>query len=77
MEQADSSSPAPADIDSVYFVSGGSEAVESALKRHASISSSGASRNAATSSRAARATGNTLGALATGGNAWRRQQFEP
>ncbi|MCB2101017.1 MAG: aspartate aminotransferase family protein [Rhodobacterales bacterium] len=69
---------APGDLDHVYFVSGGSEAVETALKmarqyflevgqpqRHKFIA-----RNQSYH-------GNTLGALAVGGNAWRREPYAP
>jgi len=44
---------APGELDRVYLVSGGSEAIEAAIKLA------------------------RLGALAAGGNAWRRTQFEP
>src|SRR5882672_8591504 len=52
---------APVGITHVYPVSGGSEAMEAALKiaRRQSYH------------------GNTLGALAVGGNEWRRSQFAP
>ena len=69
---------APAGLDRVYYVSGGSEAVEAAIKmaRQYAIETGhpGKSRLIA---RRQSYHGNTLGALATGGNAWRRQQFEP
>jgi adenosylmethionine-8-amino-7-oxononanoate aminotransferase len=69
---------APAGMDKVYFVSGGSEAVEAALKLarqyYLEIGQPGRRRFVA---RRQSYHGNTLGALAVGGNAWRRQQFEP
>ena len=69
---------APADIDSVYFVSGGSEAVESALKlARQYFVERGQPQRRHIIARRQSYHGNTLGALATGGNAWRRQQFEP
>lgn len=69
---------APAGIDSVYFVSGGSEAVEAALKlaRQYFIEVGQPQRKHVIARRQSYH-GNTLGALATGGNAWRRRQFEP
>ncbi|ACL59480.1 aspartate aminotransferase family protein [Methylobacterium nodulans] len=69
---------APADLDYVYFVSGGSEAVEAALKMarqyFVEIGQPGRSRIVA---RRQSYHGNTLGALAAGGNEWRRAQFRP
>lgn len=69
---------APAGIDSVYFVSGGSEAVEAALKlaRQYFIEVGQPQRKHVIARRQSYH-GNTLGALATGGNEWRRRQFEP
>lgn len=69
---------APAGLASVYFVSGGSEAVEAALKlaRQYFIEIGQPQRKHVIARRQSYH-GNTLGALATGGNAWRRQQFEP
>ena len=69
---------APAGLSSVYFVSGGSEAVEAALKlaRQYFIERGEPQRKHLIARRQSYH-GNTLGALATGGNAWRRQQFEP
>ncbi|MEQ5801607.1 aspartate aminotransferase family protein [Halomonas sp. H10-9-1] len=69
---------APAGLSSVYFVSGGSEAVEAALKlaRQYFIERGEPQRRHLIARRQSYH-GNTLGALATGGNAWRRQQFEP
>ncbi|MBB3189772.1 aspartate aminotransferase family protein [Halomonas cerina] len=69
---------APEGLSSVYFVSGGSEAVEAALKlaRQYFIEIGQPQRRHLIARRQSYH-GNTLGALATGGNAWRRQQFEP
>ncbi|WP_445158067.1 aspartate aminotransferase family protein [Halomonas sp. E14] len=69
---------APAGLESVYFVSGGSEAMEAALKlaRQYFIEIGQPQRRHLIARRQSYH-GNTLGALATGGNAWRRQQFEP
>lgn len=69
---------APGDLDHVYFVSGGSEAVESALKLarqyFVEVGQSGRRHFIA---RRQSYHGNTLGALAIGGNAWRREPFLP
>lgn len=69
---------APEGIESVYFVSGGSEAVEAALKlaRQYFIEIGQPQRKHLIARRQSYH-GNTLGALATGGNEWRRKQFEP
>ena len=69
---------APAGMDKVYFVSGGSEAVEAALKlaRQYYLEIGEPGRRSFIARRQSYH-GNTLGALAVGGNAWRRQQFEP
>ena len=69
---------APEGIDSVYFVSGGSEAIEAALKlaRQYFIEIGQPQRKHLIARRQSYH-GNTLGALATGGNEWRRKQFEP
>ena len=68
----------PGDLDHVYFVSGGSEAVEAALKLarqyHLENGEHGRTRIIA---RRQSYHGNTLGALGVGGNQWRRAQFEP
>ncbi|WP_440532698.1 aspartate aminotransferase family protein [Variovorax sp. YR566] len=70
-------SPA-ADFSHVYFVSGGSEAVEAALKmaRQYFIEIGQPQRKRFIARRQSYH-GNTLGALAVGGNKWRRAQFEP
>ena len=69
---------APAGISHVYFVSGGSEAVEAALKmaRQYCVESGQPQREHFIARRQSYH-GNTLGALAVGGNAWRRKQFAP
>ncbi|SEL44656.1 hypothetical protein SAMN05443999_105214 [Roseovarius azorensis] len=69
---------APEGIDRVYFVSGGSEAVESALKlaRQYFLEIGQPTRHRFIARRQSYH-GNTLGALATGGNAWRREPFAP
>ncbi|MDD9720658.1 aspartate aminotransferase family protein [Sulfitobacter sp. PR48] len=69
---------APGDIDRVYFVSGGSEAVESAIKlaRQYHVENGEPQRRHLIARRQSYH-GNTIGALSAGGNAWRRQQFGP
>lgn len=68
----------PAAFDRVYFVSGGSEAVEAALKlARQYFVENGEPQREHIISRRGSYHGNTLGALAVGGNAWRRKQFEP
>ncbi len=69
---------APGDLDMVYFVSGGSEAVEAALKmaRQYFIEIGQPDRHKIIARRQSYH-GNTLGALAVGGNEWRREQFRP
>lgn len=69
---------APPGIERVYFVSGGSEAMEAALKlaRQYFVEIGEPARRHVIARRQSYH-GNTLGALATGGNAWRRKQFEP
>ena len=69
---------APKSFDKVYFVSGGSEAIEAALKlARQYFVEKGEPQRAHLIGRRQSYHGNTLGALAVGGNAWRRQQFEP
>ena len=69
---------APKSFDKVYFVSGGSEAIEAALKlARQYFVEKGEPQRAHVIGRRQSYHGNTLGALAVGGNAWRRQQFEP
>jgi adenosylmethionine-8-amino-7-oxononanoate aminotransferase len=69
---------APGELDRVYFVSGGSEAIEAAIKlaRQFHIENGEPSRHHIIA-RKQSYHGNTLGALAAGGNKWRRNQFEP
>ncbi|HUH58691.1 MAG TPA: aspartate aminotransferase family protein [Candidimonas sp.] len=68
----------PGDLNHVYFVSGGSEAVEAALKlaRQYFVETGQATRQHFIARRQSYH-GNTLGALAIGGNAWRREPFLP
>jgi adenosylmethionine-8-amino-7-oxononanoate aminotransferase len=69
---------APAGLDHVYLVSGGSEAVEAALKMARQyFVETGQTQRRHVIARRQSYHGNTLGALATGGNAWRRAQFKP
>ncbi|MDH4557074.1 aspartate aminotransferase family protein [Pseudomonas sp. BN417] len=69
---------APEGLESVYFVSGGSEAVEAALKlARQYFVEIGQPQRRHVIARRQSYHGNTLGALAAGGNAWRRQQFQP
>ncbi|MCI4666390.1 MAG: aspartate aminotransferase family protein [Neomegalonema sp.] len=69
---------APDTLDRVYFVSGGSEATEAALKLARQYHlERGAPERTRLIARRQSYHGNTLGALATGGNQWRRAQFEP
>ena len=69
---------APEGIERVYFVSGGSEAIEAAIKlsrQYHMERGEGARRHVI--ARWQSYHGNTLGALAAGGNRWRRAQFQP
>lgn len=69
---------APAGIERVYFCSGGSEAVEAALKlARQYFVEIGQAQRSQVIARSQSYHGNTLGALATGGNLWRRKQFQP
>jgi adenosylmethionine-8-amino-7-oxononanoate aminotransferase len=69
---------APAGLDEVYFVSGGSEAVEAALKlARQYFVEIGEPQRTTFVARRQSYHGNTLGALAVGGNEWRRDQFSP
>ncbi len=69
---------APAGIGHAYFVSGGSEAVEAALKMARQyFVEIGQPQRRHFIARAQSYHGNTLGALAVGGNEWRRRQFAP
>jgi adenosylmethionine-8-amino-7-oxononanoate aminotransferase len=69
---------APQGIGHVYFVSGGSEAVEAALKMARQyFVEIGQPQRRHFIARRQSYHGNTLGALAVGGNEWRRRQFAP
>jgi adenosylmethionine-8-amino-7-oxononanoate aminotransferase len=69
---------APAGLDHVYLVSGGSEAVEAALKMARQyFVETGQPQRRHIIARRQSYHGNTLGALAAGGNQWRRAQFKP
>ncbi|TDV13883.1 aspartate aminotransferase family protein [Paraburkholderia caballeronis] len=69
---------APDGLDHVYFVSGGSEAIEAALKlARQYFVEKGELRRRHFIARRQSYHGNTLGALAIGGNAWRREPFLP
>ncbi len=69
---------APEGIGRVYFVSGGSEAVEACLKiARQYYDEIGQPQRRHFIARWQSYHGNTLGALAVGGNLWRRRQFEP
>ena len=69
---------APAGIKSVYLVSGGSEAMETALKlARQYFVEGGEERRSVFIARRQSYHGNTLGALAVGGNEWRRKPFAP
>jgi adenosylmethionine-8-amino-7-oxononanoate aminotransferase len=69
---------APAGTSHVYFVSGGSEGVEAALKMARQyFVETGQPQRSHFIARRQSYHGNTLGALAVGGNAWRREPFAP
>ena len=69
---------APESLERVYFVSGGSEAVEAAIKlSRQSHLENGQTERRHIIARQQSYHGNTLGALAAGGNEWRRAQFDP
>ncbi len=69
---------APAGLDRVYLVSGGSEATEAAIKlaRQYHVER-GEPQRGRLIARKQSYHGNTIGALSAGGNAWRRAQFAP
>ncbi|HJV86435.1 MAG TPA: aspartate aminotransferase family protein [Noviherbaspirillum sp.] len=68
----------PEGLDQVYFVSGGSEAIETALKlARQYFVEIGQPQRTMFVARRQSYHGNTLGALAVGGNEWRRKQFAP
>ena len=69
---------APGDLDRAYLVSGGSEAMESALKlARQFFVEKGEPQRGRIIARKQSYHGNTMGALSAGGNAWRRAQFGP
>lgn len=69
---------APGNLDRVYLVSGGSEAVEAAIKlARQYFLEIGQPERHRVIARQQSYHGNTLGALATGGNMWRREPFAP
>lgn len=69
---------APAGMSHVYFVSGGSEAMEAAMKMARQyFVEKGEPQRTHFIARRQSYHGNTLGALAVGGNQWRREPFAP
>ena len=69
---------APPGIEKAYFVSGGSEAIEAALKlARQYFVEIGQPQRRHFIARRQSYHGNTLGALAVGGNAWRRATYAP
>lgn len=69
---------APAGLERVYFVSGGSEAVEASLKlARQYFLERGEPERRCFIARRQSYHGNTLGALSVGGNMWRREPFKP
>lgn len=69
---------APEGIERVYLVSGGSEAIEASIKlARQYFVEIGEPQRRHVIARRQSYHGNTLGALATGGNEWRRAQFQP
>jgi len=69
---------APGDMEAAYFVSGGSEAVETALKMARQyFLEIGEPERKHFIARGQSYHGNTLGALSVGGNQWRKKQFAP
>lgn len=69
---------APGNLDRVYLVSGGSEAMEAAIKiARQYFLEIGQPKRHRVIGRLQSYHGNTLGALATGGNMWRREPFAP
>jgi adenosylmethionine-8-amino-7-oxononanoate aminotransferase len=69
---------APAGIGAVYLVSGGSEAMETALKlARQYVVEGGEEQRTLFIARRQSYHGNTLGALAVSGNEWRRKPFAP
>ena len=69
---------APGNLDRVYFVSGGSEATEAAMKLARQYNlERGEPQRRHIIARKKSYNGNTIGALSEGGNKWRSAQFEP
>ncbi|MCP4186895.1 MAG: aspartate aminotransferase family protein [Gammaproteobacteria bacterium] len=69
---------APHNLDRVYIVTGGSEAIEAAIKlARQYFIEIGHPKKHKVIARLQSYHGNTLGALATGGNMWRREPFSP
>lgn len=69
---------APEGMSHVYFVSGGSEAVEAAMKMARQyFVETGQPQRSHFIARRQSYHGNTLGALSVGGNQWRREPFAP
>jgi adenosylmethionine-8-amino-7-oxononanoate aminotransferase len=69
---------APGDLNFAYLVSGGSEAIEAALKMARQyFVENGETERRVFIARRQSYHGNTLGALALGGNEYRRRHFEP
>lgn len=69
---------APAGIERVYFVSGGSEATEAAIKLARQYHlEKGQPQRRHLIARKQSYHGNTIGALAAGGNQWRREPYAP
>ena len=69
---------APGGLDRVYFVSGGSEATEAAIKLARQYwVEKGEPQRGRLIARKQSYHGNTIGALSAGGNEWRRAQFAP
>ncbi len=69
---------APPGLDRVYLVSGGSEAVEAAIKlARQFFVEKGEPQRGRLIARKQSYHGNTIGALSAGGNEWRRAQFGP
>ncbi len=68
----------PGGLAYAYFVSGGSEAIEASIKlARQYFLERGETRRAHFIARRQSYHGNTLGALAAGGNAWRREPYAP
>lgn len=75
---ADIAGQCPGTLDRVWFTGSGSEAIEAALKlaRQYYLERGDSGRSKVIARRLSYH-GNTLGALAAGGSAWRRQPYEP